>query len=210
MTRAEADKIIKRLSDGCIYHRFDEPGVMAEYQRFLLKFSFDIMARVVDEIFEEDSKNVPPISVLVKTYKKLSGTNIGSLPAKNEQYCEVCADNGLVLMTEVKDKMPYQYALYCPFCNIGRSFAYDGRNCKDHKSEYIIPPLTQYFDNAAIADMKRRNRQKQAESKMTLSEIAELFRNTKITGLDIPELKTWERGDAWEPPENEDDAECPF
>ena len=169
MTQAEADKIIERLKNGCVYHRFDEPGVYAEYVRTLTKYDYKLMDKAIDAALEEDSRNVPPKSALVKAYKKIAEENkTGTITVRNEQYCDVCDDKGFVLMTEIKEcgkngeKLPYQYVLYCPFCDIGRSQAYDSRKCSEpeHKSEYFVPPLTQYFDNAVIASMQRANRER--------------------------------------------------
>jgi hypothetical protein len=193
MTPVEADKIIDRLINGCVWNRFDEPGVQSEYHKALLRHNYGLMDKAVDSALEEDSKNVPPISALVKTYKRLS-EDAAALPAKNETYCEVCDNKGFVLMTEVRKNgnkdLLYQFILHCPFCAVGMSRAYDGRQGKV-KSEYIIPPLTQYFDNEAIAVMRRENRCKREQQQSGKVDIVNL-----PIGNEMPQVKAWEVSDA--------------
>lgn len=164
MTEKEAKTIIERLKSGCAYHRFEEPGVYAEYVRALMKYNYKPMNEAVDAILEDDSWNVPPISELAKAYKSLTQENKpGAIVPHNEQYCEVCDDKGFVLMTETHKNgnidLSYQYVLYCPYCAVGQSQAYDGSKCKE-KSPYKCEPLTKYFDEQAIDEMRRKNRER--------------------------------------------------
>ena len=62
MTRTQAEKLVERLKSACIFNRFDEPGVYMEYIRALAQYDYDRMDEAIDEIIEEDSRNVPPIS----------------------------------------------------------------------------------------------------------------------------------------------------
>jgi hypothetical protein len=165
VTRAEVDKIIERLKNGCIYHRFDEPGVYAEYVRVMVQYSFAIMNRAVNALIEEDSQRAPAISALIKAYRRLEEeyrTNQDII--RNEEYCDVCDDKGFVLITINKYDIPYQFVLYCPFCQIGRAHAYDGRQCKDHKSPYYVPPLTDYFDDEGIEALREENLKRRASN----------------------------------------------
>ena len=209
MIRTDADKIINRLTDGCEWNRFDRPGVQAEYQKALLKYSYDQMNSAVDILLESDSKNVPLISALVKVCR---GNKSSAIEITNPEYCEVCDDKGYVIMTEYRKftdeiSIPYQYVLYCPFCPVGQSQAYDGRTCKE-KSPYFCPPLTQYFDDEVISQMRQINRDKKERShKLSREEIDEIQAKFTKFGLKMPALKPHEteRGDAWE-----GDAPCPF
>jgi len=125
------------------------------------------MEQAIDEIIEEDSRNVPPISVLVKKYKGVAGTKGGRLEVKNEQYCDVCDDKGFVLMKEKDSEsgLTYEYVLYCPFCNVGMAQAYDGRNIndKEHRSPYYVPALTEYFGDEGIAALRATNLKKRKQ-----------------------------------------------
>ena len=167
MTKNQAETLVERLKNACNFHRFDEPGVYVEYVRALARFDYDRMEQAIDEIIEEDSRNVPPISVLVKKYKGVAGTKGGRMEVKNEQYCDVCDDKGYVLMKEqsLKTKNLYEYVLYCPFCNIGRAQAYDGRNIndKEHRSPYYVPPITEYFGDEGIAALRATNLKKRKQ-----------------------------------------------
>jgi len=170
MTKNQAEKLVERLKNAFNFHRFDEPGVYLEYVRHLARFDYDRMEQAIDGIIEEDSRNVPAISELIKRYKGVSNKG-GRLEVKNEQYCDVCDDKGFVLMKKTKPKLGrmYEYVLYCPFCEVGRTQAYDGRSIRDknHRSPYYVPPITEYFGDEGIqalreANMKRR-REKDAK-----------------------------------------------
>jgi hypothetical protein len=121
------------------------------------------MEEAIDAAIEDDSRNVPPISVLAKKYRKLreapSNANI-----QNEQYCPVCDDRGFVPMKERDNEtgLLYEFILYCPFCPVGRSFAYDGGQCKDRKSSYRVPPITEYFGDEGIQALREENLKRRA------------------------------------------------
>lgn len=193
MMEDEAVRIIQRLKNGCIFNKFDDPGVYAEYVRAIKKYNYRQMDKAVDLVLEEDSRNVPAISMLLKEYKKLQGSSTKAETIKNDQYCEVCDDKGYVLMTEEKDKLKYQYVLYCPFCAVGQSQAYNGKNCSksEHKSNYYVPPITQYFNDMAIAELRRRNKErlrnkKQKAPGVTVDEIEEIKYSLNGIGISVP------------------------
>ncbi|HHV99973.1 MAG TPA: hypothetical protein GXX36_10475 [Clostridiaceae bacterium] len=169
MTEVEAIELIERLKNACTFNRFEDPGVYAEYLRALKGYDYGRMDAAIDAAIEEDSRNVPAISLLVKKYKDALNAPKDRFEVKNGEYCTVCDDRGYVLMKEVQKSgdmdIPYQYVLYCPFCPVGRSQAYDGRNIsdKEHRSPYIVPPLTEYFGDEGIqllrdANLKKRNK----------------------------------------------------
>lgn len=168
MTRTQAEKLVERLKSACIFNRFDEPGVYMEYIRALARYDYDRMDEAIDEIIEEDSRNVPPISVLIKKYKGVAGTKGGRMEVKNEQYCDVCDDKGFVLMKEQdpKTKNLYEYVLYCPYCAVGRAQAYDGRSINNikHRSPYYVPPITEYFGDEGIAALRETNLKRRREN----------------------------------------------
>ena len=66
MTYEQAERLVNRLKNACTFHRFEEPGVNAEYIRFLMKYDHDRMSEAIDIAIEEDSRNVPAISALAK------------------------------------------------------------------------------------------------------------------------------------------------
>ena len=66
MTYEQAERLVERLKNACTFHRFEEPGVNAEYIRFLMKYDHDSMSEAIDAAIEEVSRNVPAISVLAK------------------------------------------------------------------------------------------------------------------------------------------------
>ena len=164
MTYEQAERLVNRLKNACTFHRFEEPGVNAEYIRFLMKYDHDRMSEAIDAAIEEDSRNVPAISVLAKKYRD---TTKRSKLVQNEDYCDVCDDKGFVLM---KEKQPdtgliYEFVLYCPFCPVGRTWAYDGRNISDkkHRSPYYVPPITEYFGDEGIQALRETNLKRRAE-----------------------------------------------
>jgi hypothetical protein len=168
MTRTQAEKLVERLKSACIFNRFDEPGVYMEYIRALARYDYDRMDEAIDAAIEEDSRNVPPISALIKNYKEaFKKSTSARIDIKNEQYCSVCDDKGFVMMKEQdpKTKNLYEYVLYCPFCNIGRAQAYDGRSISDikHRSPYYVPPITEYFGDEGIQALREANMKRQKE-----------------------------------------------
>ncbi len=164
MTYEQAERLVERLKNACTFHRFEEPGVNAEYIRFLMKYDHDRMSEAIDTAIEEDSRNVPAISVLAKKYRD---TTKRSKLVQNEDYCDVCDDKGFVLMKEKQSDtgLTYEFVLYCPFCPVGRSWAYDGRNISDKKqrSPYYVPPITEYFGDEGIQALRETNLKRRAE-----------------------------------------------
>jgi len=186
MMRTQAEKLVERLKNACVFHRFDEPGVYAEYVRALAQYDYDRMNAAIDAAIEEDSRNVPAISLLIKKYKGTSNTPKGQVEIKNDEYCAICDDRGFVL---IKEKHPetgttYEYILYCPYCNVGRTYAYDGSQCKGHKSQYKIPPLTKCFGDEGIQAMRETNLKKRAKRIETISPIK---KELQTVGKSIPD-----------------------
>lgn len=164
MTYEQAERLVDRLKNACTFHRFEEPGVNAEYIRFLMKYDHDRMSEAIDIAIREDSRNVPAISVLAKKYRETSKSRVN---VKNEEYCAVCDDKGFVLMKEKQTDtgLTYEFVLYCPFCPVGRARAYDGRNISDkkHRSPYYVPPITEYFGDEGIQALRETNLKRRAE-----------------------------------------------
>src|SRR5690606_41137536 len=86
---------------------------------------------------------------------------------KNEEDCAVWEDKGVMLMKKKQfdTGLIYDYVLYCPFCQVGRSWAYDGRNISDkkHRSPYYVPPITKYFGDEGIQALREANLKRRAE-----------------------------------------------
>ena len=164
MTYDQAIELIERLKNACVYHRFDEPGVHAEYMRFLMRYDYDRMNEAIDAAIEEYSRDVPAISILAKKYRELREAPRNNANIQNEQYCPVCDDRGFVIMKEMDNETGflYEFILYCPFCLVGRSFAYDGNQCKDRKSQYRVPPVTEYFGDEGIQALREENLRRRA------------------------------------------------
>ena len=167
MTRTQADELVERLKCACTFNRFDESGVYTEYIRFLARHDYDRMEQAIDAAIEDDSRNVPPISALAKKYREVKEVPRDRVNVKNEEYCAVCDDKGFVMMKEQdpKTKNLYEYVLYCPCCNVGRSQAYDGRSISDvkHRSPYYVPPVTKYFSDEGIQALRETNLKRRAE-----------------------------------------------
>ena len=163
MIQNEADKIIDRLKGACTFHKFGELTVWKEYTRFFMRYDYETMNKAIDLSIEEDSKNVPSISILAKNYRESKGTGKINI-VKNAEYCPVCDDKGYVIMRKwvhnafVDKKMSYDYGLYCPFCDMGKMFSYDGRQLKGvNRSPYYIECLTVYYGDDEIEAMKQKN-----------------------------------------------------
>lgn len=198
MTSDEALSIIERLKNGCIFHRFDEPGVHAEYVRAISKYNFQAMNKAVDLIFASDSKNVPAISLLIKTCKGI-GVNRTVGEVKNTEWCDVCNDRGFILIGELlpvseTEKSEYKVVYYCPFCQMGSQFNYDGSQLSKERSEYKTDPITSIFDDTAIKTLRRENRKVRAKNQAgrDLRKKEKLKGKFASVGKTIPVLKEWE------------------
>jgi hypothetical protein len=186
MTRTQAEKLVERLKSACIFNRFDEPGVYMEYIRALARYDYDRMEEAIDAAIEDDSRNVPPISALIKKYREIIKGPKDRAHVQNEKYCAVCDDRGFVMMKE-KDRESgriYEYVLYCPFCAVGRSWAYDGNQCKNHKSPYKVPPLTEYFGDEGIQALREANLKRRAERAETVRHTSQ---ELQTIGKSIPD-----------------------
>ena len=189
MTRTQAERLVERLKNACTFHRFDEPGVHAEYMRFLMRYDFDRMNEAIDAAIEEYSRDVPAISILAKKYRELRETPRNNANIQNEQYCPVCDDRGFVTMKERDNDTGnlYEYVLHCPFCAVGRSFAYDGGQCKDRKSQYKVPPVTEYFGDEGIQALREENLRRRAmRTKAARPEKADFQKIGKNIPSDLP------------------------
>lgn len=204
MNSHEVQKIIDRLKYSFTFNKFDEPGAISEYTRVLAKYSFEQMSRAVDKLIDndKDGRNVPSIPALIKACKENRSV---STEIHNDTHCDVCNDKGYVLQTEhtkMGDKsMPYQYVLYCPFCQVGQAQAYNGNNCKEHKCNAVCEPLTKYYDEQVISEMRYANNH---PHRLTDGEKEKLRKSLTKIGLRMP--VALDRGDAWEA----DNVECPF
>jgi hypothetical protein len=190
MMRTQAEKLVERLKSACTFNRFDEPGVYAEYIRALARYDYDRMEEAIDAAIEDDSRNVPPISALIKKYRETTESRVN---VKNEEYCAVCDDKGFVIMKEKQSDtgLIYEFVLYCPFCPVGRAQVYDGRNIsdKEHRSPYYIPPLTQYFDDVGIEEFRRVNLERRAKKTEKERPVRE---GLQAIGKSMPEVKEFE------------------
>lgn len=168
MLETQAERLLERLKSACTYHRFDEPRVHAEYVRAFVRYDYDRMNDAIDAAIEDDSRNVPPISVLAKRYREITDGAKDRADIRNDEYCAVCNDKGYILMKEQdpKTKDLYEYVLYCPFCAVGRVQAYDGRNISGtrHRSPYYVPPLTKYFGDEGIQALRETNLARRARN----------------------------------------------
>lgn len=196
MTSKEITTIINRLKSGFNFNRFADDGVEEEYQRFLAKHPFPAINAAIDALIETDSQRVPPISHIIKAMRELSKTNT-ALGVSNTEQCHICNNKGYIFMKQTESNLnnnPYEYVLHC-ICPVGMSQAYDGKNCKKgEQTNYTVPSVTQYFDDYAISEMKKANMNK---GRMTAADKAELKKQLAKFGLKMPELKEYEKGDAW-------------
>lgn len=100
MLETQAERLIERLKSACTYHRFDEPRVHAEYIRFLMRHDFERMDEAIDLALEEESRNVPAISLISKKYHEINERPRRKADVQNQEYCAVCDDKGFILMTK--------------------------------------------------------------------------------------------------------------
>lgn len=195
MLETQAERLIERLKSACTYHRFDEPRVHAEYIRFLMRHDFERMDEAIDLALEEESRNVPAISLISKKYHEINNRPRRKADVQNQEYCAVCDNKGFVLMAKYikngDEELPYQYVLYCPFCAVGRTHAFDGSQCKE-KIPYKVPPLTKYFDDEGIEALREANlakRRKASENIVTRIDFGDLAIGRPMPNVPETELQ---------------------
>lgn len=65
--------------------------------------------------------------------------------------CFVCMDTGIILYKKMTSfGYEDEYAARCT-CEMGNQFIYEGRECKDHKSEYRIATIDEVLDKYELA-----------------------------------------------------------
>ena len=166
MNKKQALEIIKKLES--IYPRgFASEFTKAEYAESLKKLDFAVMLKAIEKVKTEGIRKkdgtvnvsfLPSIAELCDVYRQL---NAEKTPiTKNTEYCYVCRDNGFITLKHKHDELgiDYEYAYYCPFCNAGKQYIYDGRDCNERKSPYYIEPLTSVLTDKEIDGLKQRNK----------------------------------------------------
>ncbi|MCX8132109.1 MAG: hypothetical protein N3I35_18670 [Clostridia bacterium] len=161
MEGLEAVRILKRLESLWIKCPFEErPGQKEEYAQFLLKYDYKTMDKAID-ISATQAKFFPTLAELTEAYISAQEQIRSNRESQSEQQmCYVCMNKGFIShkinVYEMADgrKAPLEYILYCTECEKGETFKYDGRNCKDHKTNYITEPVNKYFD---IESLKAKN-----------------------------------------------------
>lgn len=70
---------------------------------------------------------------------------------KQQPKCFICMDTGIILYKR-KTIFGYyaEYAARCT-CEAGQKYIYEGRECKEHKSEYRVPSIDEVLDKFELA-----------------------------------------------------------
>jgi hypothetical protein len=153
------------------------------------------MDEAIDIALEEESRNVPAISLISKKYNEINNRPRRRADVQNQEYCAVCDDKGFVLMTKYikngDEQLPYQYVLYCPFCAVGRAHAFDGSQCRE-KIPHKVPPLTKYFDDEGIEALREANlkRRKASENIVTRIDFEDMGIGRPMPN--VPEAELWD------------------
>ena len=213
MRPEQVDEIIDKLKCEFSRHRFNEPGVVAGYTRKLINLNYERMKEAIDKIIEEDSTEVPALSVLLQRYKGI-GKNNTRTEIRNSKYCPTCHDRGFILLKEQvkvgedEESNPiystYEFAYYCPFCSVGSQYEYDGRQCREWKTDYVMKPITEVLPEEVLNDMRKTNlKWKQQNEKSRAERNSKDVRSiTSSIGRDMPEVHHYDEdfipGDAYE------------
>jgi hypothetical protein len=79
----------------------------------------------------------------------------GKKPVKHN--CWICMDRGFVEYDKVVGEIKYRGMAYC-ICDAGKQFKYDGSLCKDHKTDYFMPCITDFFPEEILQQEAEHNR----------------------------------------------------
>lgn len=70
---------------------------------------------------------------------------------KKQPKCFICMDTGIILYKRITSfGYEAEYAARCT-CSAGNQYIYEGRECKDHKSEYRIATIDEVLDKYELA-----------------------------------------------------------
>lgn len=123
-----------------------------EYLKRIVKLDLSIFAKTFD-LLSATSKFFPTISEINEAYEKVL-----RIEADNKKFlepdtnCYICQNKGFIHYK--KDSI--EFITYCE-CEYGKTFIYDGRQNKDHKSEYHTKSVKEIFTFAEIEEMKDKN-----------------------------------------------------
>jgi hypothetical protein len=184
MNKFEIDRTIERLKAVFTFHSLGDDRTNAEYKKILKNLDYKQTDTAIDALMLIDSRNLPPISELIKAVKEVQKKSATFVT--NTDHCPICNNTGYVLYTqklEAYNNLPTQYAAHC-ICELGQSLSYDGRTVKEreHASPYGVQSITQYFDDTTIKQIAKSNKISAEEKQRIRQQIAKL-------GLKMPELK---------------------
>ena len=98
----------------------------------------------------------------------------------------------------------YEFLYYCPFCNAGKQYRYDGQQCKsDYKSSYRIPAITEVLPEDVLDNIRKENLKKKRQNEQSRAErkLRDLRSVTANIGKEVPEVSYYDDfipGDAYE------------
>lgn len=79
-------------------------------------------------------------------------------PIKPPPKCFICNDEGRIPYFKIINNIRYEIYCHCT-CEIGQTFIYEGRYCKD-KSPYRMASIEEILTPSAIEELKQTNKDK--------------------------------------------------
>jgi hypothetical protein len=165
MDEKQAKALLNKLA-GCYPNYPINKEGSAVYLNVVINMDFHTADQAINDIISK-SKYFPTVAELKESYISVRKDEKHSqqLESNSTILCHICNDKGYIIY---RDKEHRGYVAYCSKCEAGQSQKYDGKRCKEHKSNYYIPAANEIFD---IEELRHHN---QGTDTVVIHNISEL------------------------------------
>lgn len=123
----------------------------------LMELEYMPAQNAIDTIIKTHTTFMPVFADIYQEYQN----EYKETKAKITTDCPYCKGLGYIVHTKKteyetnngdKKYLYHQYPLYCTECQQGEQYKYNGRESKNHKTDYIIEPITKYYNLDDLVD----------------------------------------------------------
>lgn len=150
MDTTKAKEYVKLLSN--LYPNSalaENDGTKTLYKEYFAQLNERYLDKAIEGI-KIKNKFCPSISEIDEVYSRY----FSQRATETFEDCPYCNNQGYILYKQEIDGMIYEFLAYCDKCKRGEQFAYDGRNCKDRPSDYVVPSATSIIPEQFLKENK--------------------------------------------------------
>lgn len=142
------DDIMKLFDLLCKYYNkesyLEDKEMFKTYYDTLKDFNID--KNYLKENILKQCRYFPKVIDMLNIIEEIQNKQGKSLTNSKICECQYCNGTGYRLITEIKNDVPYKFALACD-CKNGDNKLYDGKKIEDarYRSNYIVPRFSQMF-----------------------------------------------------------------